>query len=201
MMHPELVKRMYEEGHEIGSHTFTHPDVASTTPFQTKMELNANQRLFQEITGHSMNLFRPPFEADAEPSTRSQLLPILRAQEMGYTMVGELIDSNDWQGISSNEIVKRVLDQLPEGNVILLHDAGGDRSNTVKALPIIIKELKKRGYTFTTIADLIGKSDSQIMPPVTNQDNPYLIYDKAVFKVIQGWQFRIKLPVLLSYLF
>ena len=60
MMHPELVKRMYEEGHEIGSHTFTHPNVASITPFQTKMELNANQRLFQEITGHSMTLFRPP---------------------------------------------------------------------------------------------------------------------------------------------
>jgi peptidoglycan-N-acetylglucosamine deacetylase len=83
--------------------------------------------------------------------------------------------------------VKRVLDQLPEGNVILLHDAGGDRSNTVKALPVIIKELKKRGYTFTTIAHLIGKSDNQIMPPA-NQDSPYLVYDKAVFKVIQGWR-------------
>ncbi|AZV44008.1 polysaccharide deacetylase/glycosyl transferase, group 2 family protein [Peribacillus asahii] len=187
MMHPDLVKRMYKEGHEIGSHTFSHPNVASITPFQTKMEINATQRLFQAITGHSMNLFRPPFEADAEPSTKSQLLPILRAQDMGYTMVGESIDSNDWKRISSNEIVKRVLDQLPEGNVILLHDAGGDRSNTVKALPIIIKELEKRGYTFTTIGDLIEKSDSQIMPPVTKQDSPYLIYDKAVFKIMQGW--------------
>jgi peptidoglycan-N-acetylglucosamine deacetylase len=185
-LHPELIERLYKEGHEIGSHTFTHPDVASITPLQTKMELNANQRLFQEITGHSMNLFRPPYVADAEPSTRSELLPILRAQDMGYTMVGELIDSEDWQRPSSHEIVKRVLDQLPKGNVILLHDAGGDRSNTVKALPVIIQELKKRGYTFTTIAHLIGKNDHEIMPPV--QDSPYLIYDKAVFKVIQGWR-------------
>ncbi|WP_307412456.1 glycosyltransferase [Neobacillus ginsengisoli] len=192
-LHPELIERMYKEGHEIGSHTFTHPDVASTTPFQTKMELNANQRLFEEITGHSMNLFRPPYVADAEPSTRSELLPVLRAQDMGYTMVGELIDTNDWQRPSSSVIVKRVIDQLPKGNVILLHDAGGDRSNTVKALPMIIEELKKRGYTFTTIAHLIGKSDSQIMPSA-NQDSPYLVYDKAVFKVIQGW--RLGLSVL-----
>lgn len=184
-LHPKLIERMFKEGHEIGSHTFTHPNIAATTPYQTKMELNANQRLFEEITGHSMNLFRPPYEADAEPSTKSQLLPILRAQDMGYTMVGELIDPNDWKNPSSNEIVKRVLAQLPKGNVILLHDAGGDRSNTVKALPQIIKELKKQGYTFTTIAHLIGKSNSQIMPPV-HQDNPYLVYDKAVFKVIQG---------------
>ncbi|MEY2196318.1 polysaccharide deacetylase family protein [Neobacillus sp. BF23-41] len=185
LQHPELVNKMYKKGHEIGNHTFTHPDVASITPFQTRMELNANQRLFQEITGHSMTLFRPPYVANAEPSTKSELEPILRAQDMGYTMVGELIDSDDWQRLSSDEIVNRVLDQLPEGNVILMHDAGGDRSNTVEALPTIIKELKQRGYTFTTIADLTGKSDSQIMPPV--KDSPYLVYDKAVFMVIQGW--------------
>lgn len=188
--HPELVRRMYREGHEIGNHTFTHPDIASITPLQTKMELNANQRLFQEITGHSMTLFRPPYVAEAQPSKRNELEPILRAQEMGYTTVGELIDSDDWQGLSSEKIVKRVLNQLQEGNVILLHDAGGDRSNTVKALPIIINELKQRGYTFTSVADLIGKSDSQIMPS-TNQDNPYLVYDKAVFKVLQGWHFGL----------
>ncbi|MDR4947437.1 polysaccharide deacetylase family protein [Neobacillus cucumis] len=187
VLHPELIKRMVNEGHEIGSHTFTHPDVASTTAFQTKLELNANQRLIEELTGHSTTLFRPPYVADAEPSTRSELLPILRAQDMGYTMVGELIDTNDWQRPSSNVIVQRVLKQLPEGNVILLHDAGGDRSNTVKALPIIINELKKRGYTFTTIGQLIEKTDSQVMPSA-NQDTPYLVYDKAVFKLLQGWR-------------
>ncbi|MGF6953659.1 cellulose synthase/poly-beta-1,6-N-acetylglucosamine synthase-like glycosyltransferase/spore germination protein YaaH/peptidoglycan/xylan/chitin deacetylase (PgdA/CDA1 family) [Neobacillus sp. B4I6] len=193
LQHPELVNKMYKEGHEIGNHTFTHPDVASITPFQTRMELNANQRLFQEITGHSMTLFRPPYVANAEPSTKSELEPILRAQDMGYTMVGELIDSDDWQRLSSDEIVKRVLDQLPEGNVILMHDAGGNRSNTVEALPTIIKELKQRGYTFTTIADLTEKNNSQIMPPV--KDSPYLVYDKAVFMVLQGWH------VGLSFLF
>ncbi|MED3563971.1 DUF2062 domain-containing protein [Bacillus xiapuensis] len=184
---PGLIERMYKEGHEIGSHTFTHPNIATTTPLQTKMELNANQRLFQEITGHSMTLFRPPYVADAEPSTINELLPILRAQNMGYTMVGELIDPEDWQRPSSDEIVKRVLKQLPNGNVILLHDAGGDRSNTVKALPIIIKALQERGYTFTTIGHLIGKSHADILPSAY-KDSPYFVYDKAVFKTVHGWR-------------
>lgn len=142
MLHPELVKRMHKEGQEIGNHTFTHPDIESITPFQMTLELNANQRLFQGITGHSTTLFRPPYMADAESNSSGELLPMLQAQKLGYTMVGELIDSEDWQGHSSEEIVNQVLDQLPEGNVILLHDSGGDRSNTVKALPFLIKELK-----------------------------------------------------------
>jgi peptidoglycan-N-acetylglucosamine deacetylase len=185
-LHPELIERMYKEGHEIGSHTFTHPNIASISPIRTKMELNANQRLFEEITGHSMTLFRPPYVADAEPSTTNELLPILRAQDMGYTMVGELIDPSDWQRPPSNEIVRRVLSQLHNGNVILLHDAGGNRSNTVKALPIIIKDLKEQGYTFTTIAHLIKKSHAEIMP-AASKELPYLIYDKAVFNIMQGW--------------
>jgi peptidoglycan-N-acetylglucosamine deacetylase len=187
LLHPELVKRMHNEGHEIGNHTFTHPDVSSITPFQAKLELNANQRLFQQITGHSMTLFRTPYMDDMEANSKSELSPMLQAQEMGYTMVGEAIDSNDWQGLTSNEIVNQVLNQLPEGNVILLHDAGGDRSNTIEALPIIIEKLKERGYTFTTIADLIEKEGNQVMPPA-DSDSPYLVYDKAAFKVIQGWR-------------
>jgi peptidoglycan/xylan/chitin deacetylase (PgdA/CDA1 family) len=87
MLHPEIVKRMHKEGHEIGNHTFTHPDIQSITPFQTRMELNANQRLFQGITGHSMTLFRPPYMANAEPNSSAELLPMLQAQKLGYTMV------------------------------------------------------------------------------------------------------------------
>lgn len=186
MMHPQLVKRMFDEGHEIGNHTFTHPDVSAITPARLRMELNATQRLFQGITGHSMTLFRPPYIADTELGTRSEQVPIMRAQDMGYTMVGESLDSGDWQDTSRVELVNRILDQLKEGNVILLHDAGGDRSITVEALPTLIEVLQSSGYTFTTVADLIGRSDSEIMPPV-DQESPYLVYDNAVFRAIQGW--------------
>lgn len=184
----DIVTRLYREGHEIGSHTFTHPNVAAVSPMRTKMELNANQRLFQEMTGHSMTLFRPPYVADSSPSTPAELLPILRAQQMGYTMVGEAIDPEDWQMPASDEIVRRVMKELPDGNIILLHDAGGDRSGTVEALPKIIETLQHKGYSFVTVSDLLGKKKEEIMPPIPHAESTFMTYDKAVFTAISGWQ-------------
>jgi peptidoglycan-N-acetylglucosamine deacetylase len=186
LMHPQLIKRIYDEGHEIGNHTFTHPDITSITPSRLRMELNATQRLIQGITGRSMTLFRPPYMADTELATRNEQIPIMEAQKLGYTMVGQSIDSGDWQGATADDLVNQTLDQLSEGNVILLHDAGGDRSKTVEALPIIIETLKGRGYTFSTTAGLIGKSDSEVMP-FADQENPFFVYDNAVFKILKNW--------------
>ncbi|WP_028403174.1 glycosyltransferase [Ectobacillus panaciterrae] len=182
-LNTSIIKRIYDEGHEIGNHTFTHPNIADTSPLRTKVELNTTQRLIQEITGHSTVLFRPPYEADAEPYLPNEILPILRAQDMNYTMVGEKVDPEDWARPSTNELVKRVLRSIynGEGHVILLHDAGGNRAHTVEALPIIIKDLKKHGYSFVTISDLMGKKRDDIMPSVHSDDKPYLLYDRAVF--------------------
>ncbi|UQD53732.1 glycosyl transferase family 2 [Bacillus methanolicus] len=182
-LHTDIIKRMYREGHEIGNHTFTHPNVADTSPLRTKLELNTTQRLIQEATGHSTVLFRPPYEADAEPYTASEILPILRAQDMNYIMVGEKVDPEDWTQPSTNELVKRVLTSIynGQGHVILLHDAGGDRTHTVEALPIIIKDLKNHGYRFVTVSELMGKKRDDVMPSVHPADKPYLLYNRAVF--------------------
>ncbi|MDM5436308.1 glycosyltransferase [Bacillus hominis] len=182
-LNPSLVKRMYDEGHEIGNHTFKHPNVADTSLLRTKVELNTTQRLIQEITGHSTVLFRPPYEADANPDSSNEILPILRAQNMNYTMVAEKVDPEDWATPSTNELVKRAVNPIykGEGNVILLHDAGGNRTHTVEALPIIIKDLKKHGYSFVTISDLMGKERDEVMPLVSSEDKQYLLYNKAVF--------------------
>ncbi|UNP74626.1 glycosyltransferase [Bacillus nitratireducens] len=182
-LNPSIVKRIYDEGHEIGNHTFKHPNVADTSLLRTKVELNTTQRLIQEITGHSTVLFRPPYEADANPDSSNEILPILRAQNMNYTMVAEEVDPEDWATPSTNELVKRTLNLIykGEGNVILLHDAGGNRTHTVEALPMIIKDLKKNGYRFVTIADLMNKERDEVMPPVSSEDKQYLLYNKAVF--------------------
>ena len=184
---PDLVEREYQEGHEIGNHTFTHPNVASTSILQTKFEMNATQRLIQEITGHSTILFRPPYVADAEPSTPDEILPVIRAENEGYLMIGELIDPSDWERPSSDVIVQRVLSQLSNGNVILLHDAGGNRENTVKALPVIISDLKAKGYKFVQIHDLLHVQKSVLMPAVSATDNPFMDYDTTMYDIMYLW--------------
>jgi peptidoglycan/xylan/chitin deacetylase (PgdA/CDA1 family) len=90
------VQREVDEGHEAGNHSRSHPNIAEVPPAQAAVELSATQRLFETITGRSMRLFRPPFFGDAEPSTASEVAPLLIGQSQGYLWVGLRIDPDDW---------------------------------------------------------------------------------------------------------
>jgi len=162
-----LVKRIYKSGYELGSHTFTHPNMADVSQARAVMELKATQLLFESITGHSTVLFRAPFNADSEPETLQELLPVALSRKYNFLTVGESIDPNDWEpNINADSIFNRVVRQQDKGSIILLHDAGGNREATVEALPRIIKYFKDKGYTFTTVGDLIDKSRDELMPLV-----------------------------------
>jgi cellulose synthase/poly-beta-1,6-N-acetylglucosamine synthase-like glycosyltransferase/peptidoglycan/xylan/chitin deacetylase (PgdA/CDA1 family) len=169
---PDIVQRLVAEGHDVGNHTFTHPNLGDITASLVTLEINATQRLFEALTGRSMRLFRAPFLGDAEPSTSDEIVPIEIAQSMGYVSVGLHVDPNDWQEPTAEEITERVLEQVsdanPEvsGHVILLHDSGGDRSQTVAALPGLIDALRAKGYDLVPVSELAGLSRDQAMPPV-----------------------------------
>ena len=166
-----LVKRVYDEGHEIGNHSFSHPNLAATSSERTKLELNSTRRLIESITGHSTSLFRPPYDADTEPEHIAELLPILIARQENYLTIGAGIDPLDWQiGITPDSIIAHVIKEHTLGDIVLLHDAGGDRSATVKALPYIIKYFKENGYTFTTVSGLLGKSRDDVMPAIISRN-------------------------------
>ncbi|MBW6526602.1 glycosyltransferase [Sphingomonas sp. RHCKR7] len=188
--HPALLNRIVRDGGEIGNHSYTHPNMARLGPRETALELNATQRLVQAYTGRSMTLFRAPYFGDAEPTTTDELEPALQAQQAGYTIVGLHVDPNDWQRPGEDAIVEQVLDQVhsatleKSGNVILLHDGGGDRSQTVAALPRIIRQLRAEGYTFVTASQLVGASPAQAMPPVAEGDLWAVRTDVAVFVVL-----------------
>jgi len=192
--YPDIIERMYREGHEIGNHTFTHPNMATISLRRVSLELNATQRLLQEITGHSTILFRPPFVADAEPTSPEELQPVVRGQQDGYLMIGAAVDPEDWERPATAEVVRRVQERMVYGNIIVMHDAGGDRSHTVEALPIIIQKLRAQGYRFETVGQLLGKTRDQVMPPVASTDQSYVPYARGAFDL--AWVFFHTLRVL-----
>ncbi|HUH55201.1 MAG TPA: glycosyltransferase, partial [Rhodanobacter sp.] len=171
-MSPKLVQREVAEGHDVGNHTFTHPNLGESPAGIVSLELNATQRLFEALTGHSMRLFRAPYFGDAEPTTADELVPIQIAQKMGYLSVGLHVDAEDWQRPGVDAIVKNVVAGIEttnvdrKGQVVLLHDGGGERSQTVAALPRIIDGLRAQGYQFVTVSALAGLTQAQTMPAI-----------------------------------
>jgi cellulose synthase/poly-beta-1,6-N-acetylglucosamine synthase-like glycosyltransferase/peptidoglycan/xylan/chitin deacetylase (PgdA/CDA1 family)/spore germination protein YaaH len=207
--YPDLVRRTVNEGHEVGNHTFTHPNLGEIPWRLADLELNATQRLIESLTGRSTVLLRPPYFGDAEADTPEEVEPAFRAQQLGYIIVGLRIDPDDWQlPVSADQIVdrtlKRALDTNPEtrGQVVLLHDSGGDREATVEALPRIIHELRARGFKFVLTSELAGISRDQAMPPVSSSQSVYARADSLAFFVLStgGWllQWAFLLGILLG---
>jgi len=175
-----LVKRIYNSGHEISNHTFTHPNMATVSRQRAFLEMDATKLLIEAITGRSTIMFRAPFNADSRPETMEELVPVALSRTKNYLTIGENIDPLDWQtdedkNFNGDSIFNRVVRMKDRGNIILLHDAGGDRSATVDALPKIIEYFHKEGYQFTTVADLMGKTRDDVMPPVPNYKENYLL--------------------------
>jgi cellulose synthase/poly-beta-1,6-N-acetylglucosamine synthase-like glycosyltransferase/spore germination protein YaaH/peptidoglycan/xylan/chitin deacetylase (PgdA/CDA1 family) len=170
----DVLKRIYDEGHEIGNHSFSHPNLAEINPERAAVELNTTRRIIESVTGHTTMLFRPPYNADAEPQSYDDIMPIVIASKQNYLTVAESIDPRDWEAnISVDSIMTRIKREENYGNIILLHDAGGNREETIKALPEIIKYFHDKGYSFVTVSDLLGKSRDEVMPLLMNQDDIY----------------------------
>jgi cellulose synthase/poly-beta-1,6-N-acetylglucosamine synthase-like glycosyltransferase/peptidoglycan/xylan/chitin deacetylase (PgdA/CDA1 family) len=186
---PQIVQRMVREGNEVGNHTYTHPNLSDVPDNIVSLELNATQRLFQALTGRSLRLFRPPYLGDAEPTDVDQIKPVQVAQNMGYLTVGEHVDPIDWALPGVDKIVSRTLAQVNDSgnmprNIVLFHDAGGNREETVSALTKIIDALKAEGYQFVTVSDLAGLSRDQVMPPLS--PTTALLTDRVVFLALSA---------------
>jgi cellulose synthase/poly-beta-1,6-N-acetylglucosamine synthase-like glycosyltransferase/peptidoglycan/xylan/chitin deacetylase (PgdA/CDA1 family)/spore germination protein YaaH len=164
--YPSLVRRIVDEGHEIGNHTYYHPNLALCWPEHIRLELNATQLLLETITGRATTLFRPPYAADTGPTQLSELAPLKIAEDLNYLVVLENIDPQDWAKPGTDIILRRIKQQRHDGSVILLHDAGGDRSQTVEALPRILDWLHTRGDTVVPLSTLLGTTRDAVMPPL-----------------------------------
>src|SRR5712664_3872680 len=193
---PDILKREYAEGHEIGNHTFTHPKFDEISHTQLRWELNLTQRLIESTLGVKSILFRPPYGIDHQPEYAEEVAQLPLAQDMGYLIVGQRIDPDDWslrggKPIPAKEIVDSVLRQADNGNIILLHDGGGDRTQTVAALPQVIDKLREEGYQLVSVADLIGKTRAEVMPTLSPEERLEARADGFIFTLFQWIRFII----------
>lgn len=165
-----LVKQVFDAGHTIGNHTFTHHDMSENSDRRSYAELKLTRMLIESVTGQSTILFRAPYNADADPTGHEEIWPMIIASRRNYLFVGESIDPNDWQqGVTADQIYKRVIDGVhnEDGHIILLHDAGGaTREPTITALPRIIETLQREGYQFISLEQYLGMSRQTLMPPI-----------------------------------
>ena len=190
---PGIVARMWDEGHEIGNHTYTHPNLALMSDQRTLLEINLTQRVIEAITGHSTTLFRPPYAIDVEPRTGGELKPVILASKLGYLAVGEMNDPQDWKLTKKGpngeilprtwrDIVQSVWANRNVGSIILLHDGGGNREATVAALPHIIEMLKKAGFRFITLSQLRGLPREDLFPSIRGREELLVGVDKWLFE-------------------
>jgi peptidoglycan-N-acetylglucosamine deacetylase len=165
-----LLERINKNGYEIGNHTYSHPNISEVSTSRAELEMKSTRLLIEAVTGKSTVLFRAPFNADSEPTSVAEIIPIALSKKNNYYTIGESIDPRDWEeDITAQKIYDRVVAQYeanPKKGIILLHDAGGDRKETVKALPDIIHYFKEKNVEITTVGNVLGKTPEEIMPTV-----------------------------------
>jgi peptidoglycan-N-acetylglucosamine deacetylase len=163
---PGLVSQEVDAGFTVGNHTFTHPNLATASAWRTRVEVTATNRLIVGITGRRPMLFRAPYAADSAPSGPGQVRPLVLVQHLGDTVVAASLNSQDYLRPGVGRIVSNVFRGLRSGDIILFHDGGGDRSQTVAALPIVVRRLRADGYRIVSVARLAGLREAALMPSV-----------------------------------
>ncbi|MEU2929853.1 glycosyltransferase [Streptomyces sp. NPDC007251] len=154
---PALIRQIVADGHEIGVHTFTHPDLALHSGTRLTWELGETQLALAGVAGIHSSLFRPPYSSTVDALDDWSWPVTKQAGAEGYLTAFIDKDTDDWKRPGVDSIVKAAMPDLPgQGEMILLHDAGGDRAQTLAALPVIIEKLKAQGYTFKTVGEALG---------------------------------------------
>lgn len=156
--HPELAKRTLDEQHEIGNHTFYHPMLADMSVEEIEAELKLQEEAIFKYLQVKPTVFRPPFFSFDDKVENV-------VHKLGYTITAGCAngDATDWENPGVDHIVKHTVEKIAPGQILLLHDGFGDRSQTVAALDIIVEKLTAEGYRFVTISELIDISKKHTM--------------------------------------
>jgi cellulose synthase/poly-beta-1,6-N-acetylglucosamine synthase-like glycosyltransferase/peptidoglycan/xylan/chitin deacetylase (PgdA/CDA1 family) len=167
--YPGLTKDVLDAGHEIGIHTFTHPDMSTKSDWRRAVEMQETQYALAGAAGVTSMIFRPPYSSTVAALDDTNWSVMAEMGQEGYLTVVNNLDSRDWEAdVTNDDIVTAVTPSDGDGAVLLFHDGGGDRSKTASALRTVIPALQNAGYSFTTVAALSGMST--VNPQATTPD-------------------------------
>ncbi len=161
---PGIVRMLLRDGHEIGNHTFTHAGLVGGQTWLRHVQLQLTQAVVAGITGHYTRLLRPPYIGAANELTAADAHALAHIAGRRYVVVLSTFDGRDWQRPGVDTIVEHSTPRDGRGGIVLLHDGGGDREQTVAALERLIPSLRGRGFRFVPVSSLTGLSRSALTP-------------------------------------
>lgn len=153
---PDLVRRILADGNEVGVHTLTHADLGKAPAWRQQLEIQGDQQAIAGITGHAATLLRPPYSSENEAVRDGTWSAMRTAANEGYLTVLTTKDSEDWQRPGVAAIEKNLAPSGPQGQVLLMHDGGGDRQQTVAALDSALTTFADQGFRVTTVGAAVG---------------------------------------------
>ncbi|WP_110932220.1 polysaccharide deacetylase family protein [Paenibacillus bouchesdurhonensis] len=148
--YPEIVQMQLARGHEVGNHSYRHPLFRGMSKGNMQNELSKTQQAIFQATGYKSVLFRPPggFYNEA-------LINVSKQNDLKFILWSWHQDTKDWKAPGVDKIVKRVLTGTRSGDIVLMHDFVANSTQTIEALKQILPELKKQGYSFVTVSELL----------------------------------------------
>lgn len=159
--YPDVSRAIVAQGSEIGLHTFTHPDLDTVPAWRRNLEITLTANAIAGATGISPAIVRPPYSSTPRAVTAADLTVMRGLARAGYLVVLSDLDSEDWRRPGVASIVHNATPAHHAGTIVLMHDGGGNRSETVAALHELIPRLLADGYRFTTVSQAVGLSPNQ----------------------------------------
>jgi peptidoglycan/xylan/chitin deacetylase (PgdA/CDA1 family)/spore germination protein YaaH len=168
---PEIFQREQREGHLLGNHSWNHPEFDPLTPNEARLQFESTGAAIESLGGVHLRVLRPPYRVSLDPQSPTDSVVLATALAAGYVFVGANADSLDWQGEPPDVLIERIVSnvELGRGRILLFHDGGNARPNTVEAVRRIVPELRQRGYEFVPLDRLLGKSRVDLEPKVSRR--------------------------------
>lgn len=155
--HPKLVAQIIREGHVVGNHSYNHPQFGKLGMNEFRMQIIRTENIIEGLAGYKPRLIRPPYGDISEPQLKW-------AQRHGYKLINWNVDSLDWKGLPKSHVRNNILARAGKGAIILQHGGGGSTSDlrgTIEALPEVISIMRKRGYSFVTVPQMLQVSKNK----------------------------------------